>query len=47
MDVERRIYLCRMAEKIDNNKNYAEKIGTLNKSMMKINNPKQEGGANK
>lgn len=44
MDVARRIYLCRVAEKIDRNKNYAEKIGIKNKSKIKTENREYIGG---
>lgn len=29
MEVSRRIFLCRIAEKLSKNKNYAKKIGTV------------------
>ncbi len=35
MDVKMRVYLSRMAEKIEQNKTYAEKLGTKNRSELK------------
>ena len=39
MEVERRIRLCRIVEKVDKNKRFAEKLGTENKS--KFEKPKE------
>ncbi len=38
-----RIYLSRIAERIDKNKKYADKIGTKNKSKIKANKKIFEG----
>lgn len=43
MDVARRMYLSRIAEKIDGNKKFADKIGLKNKSKMQINQEKNQG----
>ena len=32
MDIKRRMYLLSIIEKMDNNKKYADKLGTKNKS---------------
>ena len=37
MNVSKRLYLIRIAEKIDKNKKYADKIGTQNKSKIQRN----------
>lgn len=42
MDVERRVYLSRIAEKIDNNKRFADKIGLKNKSRIQTNQEKNQ-----
>ena len=42
MDVYKKLYLIRMAEKIERNKKYAEKIGTKNKQIcIDFNNEKK------
>lgn len=35
MEAEKRIYLSRMAEKIERNKSYAERLGIKNRSVIK------------
>lgn len=40
MNVTRRIYLSRIVEKIDNNKNFADKMGLKNKSKIQIKEAK-------
>lgn len=45
MDVAKRIKLSRIVDKIQRNKNYANKIGTVNKSGFKENMIIEIGGA--
>lgn len=42
MDVVRRMYLSQIAEKIDNNKRFADKIGLKNKSKIQINQERNQ-----
>ena len=42
MNVARRMFLVRMAEKIDANKTFAEKIGTKNKSKLRTEDAKKK-----
>ncbi|MGN0353809.1 MAG: hypothetical protein ACI4EI_01895 [Muricoprocola sp.] len=42
MEASRRIYLSRIAEKIDENRIYAEKLGIKNKSKMKKTDEKKD-----
>lgn len=44
MDVARRIKLSRIVEKIQRNKSHANKIGTVNKSELRVNKIIEIGG---
>lgn len=44
MDAARRIYLTRIAERVDQNRKYADKIGTKNKSNITTDRKKNLGG---
>lgn len=44
MEIAKRIYLSRLAEKIDKNKDYAERIGTKNKSRFIEEKKNNNGG---
>ena len=47
MDAAKRIYLSRVVEKIDNNKKYADKIGTKNHSKIRVEEKKDVRRTNK
>ena len=44
MDVAKRIKLSRIVDKIQRNQNYADKIGTVNKSELRVNKIIKIGG---
>lgn len=44
MDAAKRIYLTRIAERVDKNRKYADKIGTKNRSRIRTDKKKNLGG---